>query len=183
MIKYPSVTTVLGPWQDFSQVPPDVMQEAQDRGIMAHNLFASYALGLWIPSIPENCAGYFDSFRRWFDGTVEEVVAVEERIVHPVYHFTGQLDLLCLIRGDAGLMLLDNKTPLTLYPSWRVQVAAYKKLADQKYPNITRTGSLRLSREGKRAKLEEYSGTVERDFSIFLNCLSAFNYFKGEKHG
>lgn len=180
-MKYPSVTTVLGPWQDFSKVPPAVLEEAKDRGTMAHALFASYALGLWIPSVPENCTGYFNSFRRWFDSTVAEVVAVEKRITHPVHHFTGQLDLLCMIKGDAGLMLLDHKTPLALYRSWRVQCAAYKKLADLEYQNITRTASLRLSREGKRAKLEEYSGTVERDYAIFMNCLTAYNFLKGGK--
>ena len=176
-----SVTTALSPFNNFSQVPPALLEEAKERGTMAHNLFASHALGLWIPLVPENCIGYLDSFRRWFEDTVVEVIAVEKRIVHPVHNFTGQLDLLCRIRGDAGLMLLDHKTPLALYKSWRVQCSAYKKLADLEYPNITRTGSLRLSREGKRAKLEEYSGTVERDFSIFLNCLSAFNFLKGGK--
>ncbi len=176
-----SVTTALSPFNDFSAVPPAVLEEAKVRGSMAHNLFASHALGLWIPSVPDNCIGFFDSFKRWFDSTVDEVIAVERRIVHPVYHFTGQLDLLCIIRGDSGLMLLDHKTPLALYKSWRLQVSAYKKLADLEYPNITRTGSLRLSREGKRAKLEEYSGTVERDFAIYLNCLTAVNFFKGGK--
>jgi hypothetical protein len=180
-MKIVSVTQALSPFNDFSAVPPAVLEEAKIRGTMAHNLFASYVLGLWIPSVPENCIGYFDSFNRWFDGTVEEVIAVEKRIVHPVHHFDGQLDLLCRIKGDAGLMLLDHKTPMALYKSWRVQCAAYKKLADLEYPSITRTGSLRLSRDGKRAKLEEYSGTIERDFALFLNCLSAYQYFYKEK--
>lgn len=178
-----SVTQALSPFADFSQVPPNVLEEAKLRGTLAHNLFASYALGLWIPAIPENCIGFFDSFRRWFDDTVEEVIAVEKRIIHPTYHFTGQLDLLCQIRGDSGLMLLDNKTPLALYKSWQVQCAAYKKLADLEYPNITRTGSLRLSRDGKRAKLEEYSKTVERDFALFLCCLSAYQFFMEGSNG
>ena len=178
-----SVTQALSPFNDFSNVPPAVLEEAKLRGTLAHGLFASYALGLWIPSIPENCIGYFDSFRRWFDATVEDVVAVENRIFHPDHHFDGRLDLLCRIKGDAGLMLLDHKTPLSLYRSWRIQCAAYKKLADLEYPNIARAGSLRLSKEGKLAKLEEYSGTVERDFAIFLNCLTAYNFFKGEENG
>jgi hypothetical protein len=175
------VTEALSPFNDFSRVPPALLEEAKLRGTLAHSLFASHALALWIPSVPENCIGYFDSFRRWFDSTVETVIAVEQRITHPHHHFTGQLDLLCLIRGDAGLMLLDHKTPLALYRSWRIQVAAYKKLAALEYPNITRTGSLRLSREGKRAKLEEYSKTVERDFALFLCCLSAYSFLKGGK--
>jgi hypothetical protein len=176
-----SVTEALSPFNDFSKVPPALLEEAKLRGTLAHNLFASYALDLWIPTVPENCIGYFDSFRRWFDATVVEVVEVEKRITHPLHHFKGRLDLLCIIKGDDGLMLLDHKTPLALQKSWRVQCAAYKKLADLEYQNIIRTGSLRLSREGKPAKLEEYSGTVERDFGIFLNCLSAYKFFKGGK--
>ncbi len=179
----PSVTQVLSPWQDFSKIRPDVLEEAKLRGSLAHSLFAAYALCLWIPSVPENCVGYFDSFKRWFDATVAKVVAVEKRMVHPVYHYTGQLDLLCQIKGDKELTLLDHKTPLALYKSWQIQCVAYKKLADLEYSNITRTGSLRLSRDGKLAKLAEYSGTVERDFSVFLNCLSAYNFFRGGSNG
>ncbi len=160
-----------------------MLEEAKLRGSLAHSLFAAYALHLWIPAVPDNCVGYFDSFKRWFDAMVVKVVAVEKRIVHPVYHYTGQLDLLCQIKGDNGLTLLDHKTPIALYLSWRVQTSAYRELALLEYPDIKRTGSLRLSREGKRAKFDEHTGTLSHDFTVFLNCLSAYNFFKGGSDG
>ncbi len=175
-----SVTEVLSPWQDYSRIKPDVLEEAKLRGSLAHGLFAAHALCLWIPAIPDNCVGYFDSFKRWFDATVERVVAVEKKMAHPVYYYTGQLDLLCQIKGDSGLTLLDHKTPIGLYLSWRVQTSAYRELALLEYPNIKRTGSLRLSREGKRAKFDEHTGTIHLDFAIFLACLTAFKFFHGQ---
>lgn len=172
-----SVTQALQPFADFSRVPPDVLEEAKLRGSMAHDLFAAHALCLWVPSVPENCIGYFDSFRRWFDSTVVRVVAVEKRMVHPVYNYTGQLDLLCGIKGDEGDTLLDHKTPIALYKAWALQCAAYKGVADLEYPNIKRTGSLRLSQAGKAAKFNEYSSNWATDFQRFLCCLTAFHYF------
>lgn len=176
-----SVTQVLEPFTDFSKIPPEVLEEAKLRGSMAHGLFASYALCLWIPAVPENCIGYFDSFKRWFDSTVELVVAVEKRLNHPIHRYTGQLDLLCKIKGDEGYALIDHKTPAALQLSWRVQTAAYRELGLLEYPDIFRTGTLRLSKEGRKAKFDEHTTTLAQDFAIFLNCLSAYKFFKGEK--
>lgn len=176
---WPSVTQVLQPWQNFDNVPPGRLQEAQERGKAVHAACAALALGLWVPDIPVAYLPYLESFRLWFS-VVEEVIAVERRLYCPVYKFKGQLDLLCRIRGDKGLILTDEKTPITQYKSWRLQITAYRHLALQEWPNITRVASLQLSPEGKVAKLREYSGSMERDFAIFLNALTVFNFFRKE---
>jgi hypothetical protein len=176
----PSVTQIISPWQDFSRVRPEVMENAQWRGKEVHAACAAAALGLWIPDIPSVCDPYLQSFLLWFRPMVVEVVAVETRLHCPKYSYQGQLDLLCRIKGDIGLTLLDHKTPITHHKAWRLQLAAYRHLALQAWPNVNRIGSLQLSPEGKPAKLREYSGTQERDFAVFLNALSVFKFFRKE---
>lgn len=177
---WPSVTQILQPWQDFSHVPPGRLQEAAGRGKEIHAICANIALDLWVPDIPDNCKGYIESFRLWLP-VVEGVIAVEKRLYSHTYRFKGRLDFICLIQGDKGLTVVDLKSPVAKSKTWPLQTAAYRHLALMEWPNITRIATLQLSPEGKSAKLREYTGSMERDFAVFLNCLTAFNYFKKEK--
>ena len=51
--RLPSVTQIISPWQDWSNVPPDRLEPAADRGSRAHDLFAAHCQGLWVPEVPE----------------------------------------------------------------------------------------------------------------------------------
>ncbi len=102
-MRLPSVTEVLSPWQDFSRVRPDVLEMARDRGSKVYQICAALALDLWVPEVPAECAPYIDSFLGWFP-VVEKVVAVEPELVCPKFRFKGHPDLICVIRGDKGLV-------------------------------------------------------------------------------
>lgn len=177
MTDFPSVTTVLKPYMDFSMVPPEVLEAACARGTEVHDLCAAHALNLWVSEIPGRAAGFHQSFVRWFDSYVAEVHLVEERIVHEALGYHGQLDLLITIKGDHGPSLWDLKTGAGLLPWWSLQVAAYDALARLQGFNPIRRGSIRLDRQGKRPKLTEYTGFMERDFSIFMSALNVWRFF------
>lgn len=179
MDKWPSVTTVLKPWSNFDNIPPAVLQEACDRGIALHGAYAGYALGLWVAPLPESYQGFYDSWRRWFDSAVKKVIAIEPKLECPQYHFTGHPDAIIEINGDDCLTLPDWKNGQTELKSWRLQTAAYRHLAKETY-GVKRTIIVQPRPDGKMAKVREYTGTVERDFAVFLNCLTAFNFFRKE---
>ncbi len=65
----------------------------RERGQEVHKACAAIAKGFWVPPLKLH-QGYVDSFQRWFDDCVEEVVLVEERLVCTQMGFTGQLDFL-----------------------------------------------------------------------------------------
>lgn len=176
-MKYPSVTQVLSPWVDYSRVPPDVLERAADRGRRVHALCASYAQGLWIPEIPEECAPYFESFTRWFDSSVEQVKAVEVELVDTVNGYCGHPDIICKIKGDKGLALPDIKTPQQEMKTWRIQLAAYKQLAITNRYQIDRVFSLRLDSKGGQVKITEYTDSAT-DFAIFLSALTVWRFMK-----
>lgn len=174
---FPSVTTVLSPFADFSRVRPEVLEHAAQRGTKVHALCEAYAQGLWIPRIDEECAGYFDSFKRWFDATVVEVLAQEVELVDEQKGYMGHPDMICRIKGDNDAVMIDLKTPAAQSPAWRLQLAAYWRLGTLAGYPITRSGSLRLKKDGSRAIFNEYTGSHAHDLNVFLNCLAAWKYF------
>jgi hypothetical protein len=177
---YPSVTQVLGLYQDFSKIPPERLELACERGKDVHAYCAAYAKGFWSP-IPESGPGYCQSFREWFDEYVKEVYLVEKRITDKTLGFTGQLDLVARLKHDMWTTTIDYKTPLALQPVWAAQLSAYNhlvkiELSKPQWPS--RCGSLRLDPKGKSAKFKEYSDS-RRDFMAFQNALYAYKYFIG----
>jgi hypothetical protein len=176
----PSVTQVLKFVQDkaFARVPASVLEIACDRGQEVHRLCVGYAKCLWVGEGFPKFLGYYNSFTRWFDEYVEEVILAEERLYDPVLNYDGEPDLILVIKGDSLPSLWDLKTPVQPAKSWRPQVAAYRHLAitDRKL-EIGRVGCIRLSPEGRPPILDESTDTVFLDFNIFRSALNIYHYF------
>ena len=176
--EYPSVTQVLSPHIDFSMVPPTVMEIATARGSMVHDICARHAQGEWIPPdlIREDCKGYFDSFLQWFE-LVETVHLVEMELIDGVYQFCGHPDLIVTMKGTEHPRVPDLKTPVSRSKAWRLQIAAYNRLAKVNgYPDVEKSGSLRLSPRGRPPNYDEYPDNLY-DFNVFLSCLMSWKYF------
>lgn len=179
-MRLPSVTEVLSVYQDFSAVSSERLQVAANRGTEVHRICAAIAKGLWWASeIPEGQRGYIQSFERWFDVAVDQVIFVEERLDCTCYGYYGHPDLIAVLRGDLGATVIDLKTPITEGAVWRGQVAAYRHLAECSGLGlpIERQVSLMLSPKGKSAKFKEYTANKE-DLAAFLAALTAYRYFK-----
>ncbi len=180
-MKFPSVTRVISPWQDFSMIREDVLEAACARGSKVHQICGALALGLWIPVIPAELQGYVDSFMGWFSDAVQRVHLAERELVDAQSGYRGHPDLIVTMRGDAAMTLIDLKTPATCQLAWRVQLAAYRNLATINGYPVARVFSLRLRKGGESPLINEYSSTFSHDFAVFLNCLAAWKFFKGGK--
>jgi hypothetical protein len=177
---YTRVTEVLHRYYDFSRVDPAVLGRAAERGTEIHEICERMALGK--PSeIRESHIPYVRNFDEWLRGNVEEVVDVERRFFHREFSLTGKVDLICRIKGDEGLTIVDIKTPAAFNPVWRAQMAAYKVLAENEGLKVTRLMVLRLG--GKRPLITETTQTAPVDTVGFLNALRAHNYFEEIKGG
>ena len=179
----PHVTEIISQvgrhWLNFDAVPPDRLEFAKNRGQDFHRLAALHASRLWIDEIPENCAGFFHSFTEWFDEFVEEVIVVEQTLIHPTLHYQGTPDAIVRIKGDAGLTLIDWKTPLALSKSWRLQLVAYRELARVNGYPVERVASLQPRSDGSRAKFQGYTKSLTPDFAVFLSGLNWWRFFNG----
>lgn len=172
---FPSVTEVLKPYCDFSSVPAAELDEAAARGTTVHDACASIAQGLPLFYIPKKIEGYLQSYIRWFDSIVDEVLLVEERLTDNEFGYHGAPDSIFKTKqGD--VILVDNKTPTGLVRAWQLQCAGYYNLAVKSGIRPDKTGSLMLNPEGKAAKVEYYENS-RTDFPMFLQALNLFRFF------
>lgn len=170
---FPSVTQVLSPFGDFSRVRPAVLEAAAARGTAVHRLCVGVAKRLFV-QIPPELAGYVKSFRIWWP-VVGELIAAEEKMVEPRLGYVGHPDLVVRIRGDAGLTVVDLKTPAVVGKTWACQLAAYAHLA-----GAVRILSLRLKRDGTRPIINEFTDNQGRHFAAFCAALTTWRYFNGD---
>lgn len=180
----PSVTQIISTvgkhWLSFDNVPPDRLEFACQRGSDFHRLAALHAQKLWIDEVPDSCVGFFRSFTAWFGEFVEEVILVEQPLVHPTLHYRGTPDTILRIKGDTVLTLPDWKTPLALSRSWRLQLAAYRELARVNGYPVERVASLQPHPDGGRAKFTGYTKSLTHDFAVFLSMLNTWRFFNAE---
>lgn len=182
-MKYPSVTTILSPWVDFSNVPEQRLIAAAERGREVHKICAAIAKGLWAP-VPKELGGYIASFTNWLDGYVLTVHGVELQLMDATYGYMGHPDLVATLVGEDAVCVIDIKTPVMEQRSWACQLAAYADLVEVDPTSgitvVDRLLSLRLSPEGKRPKITEYTSQRQRAFAAFLGALNAWKFLKGE---
>lgn len=187
-MKYFSVTQILRPFIDFSKVPPGALAYAADRGTRVHHICLNlYACGMPTLNVPDDCKGFFESFKNWFDDYVAEVFFIEKEFIEKRFCYVGHVDLVCLLR-DGRIVIVDLKTPAAESKSWALQLAAYRiavnhhfRVDYNKKPAITvpaKNGcmSLRLRKNGKRAVASVYQYS-EDDFALFLSALNVYRYF------
>lgn len=178
-IQFPSVTQVLGLYQDFTAISGDVLAHAAERGTLVHRICAAMVQGLWVPEIPDECQGYIDSFRKWMP-YIEETVLVEPALVHKALGYRGRPDWVGRIKGDKALTIVDWKTPLAKGRLWRAQLSAYWHLAGCNIDRVvSRIASLRLKPDGSRPILDDYI-LDPNDIAAFVSALNAYRYFKEE---
>jgi hypothetical protein len=174
---FPSVTAILSPWTDFSNVPDARLAAAADRGTRVHAACLAEVRGLWVLPDPE-VEPYIESFRRWLP-RIAKVISAEAEYVDEDLGYKGHPDLVVIFQGDVYAALPDIKTPRQKNPLWRVQTAAYKNLVEKALGiPVKRTGSLRLSPEGRAPIFAEYTGSLAVDFAGFLAAKDAYQYFQ-----
>lgn len=166
-----TVTQALSPFVDLSMISDARLHYASARGTAVHRACSAYAQGLWVPALPSDYQLYFDSFKRWFDAWVKDIIWVERQLTDNTYRFSGHPDLYCyLISGEK--LIVDHKTPVTESPTWKAQIAAYCHLAEAESGMV-----LRLRPDGTEALATRYFNRAA-DFAAFLAALTAYRYFK-----
>lgn len=170
-------------------IPRHRWENASDRGSRAHDLFAAYANGLFIPTIDWDCEGYFKSYTTWYDRYVVRPLLVEERLTDDkVLGLTGKIDLIAELRDivpDRNIIgLVDDKTALQKSVLWQAQISAYwLGLAQKLLPygkEIEKAGSLRLNPDGKPAKVDWVENPF-MEWQAYLHCFFAYRHFVEKK--
>lgn len=171
--RVPGVTTIIGRFKDsggllwwaFDQGKAaergeisslyDKRDEAAESGTLAHSMVEAHIRGETLPDMSDQPveivlqAGQgFENFLQWEQNNKIKIVEQEMQLVSREHLYGGCPDA---IGEDAQgrLCLLDWKTSSSIYADYLIQLAAYKHLWEENYPDRPLTGGMYLCRFAK----------------------------------
>jgi hypothetical protein len=104
------------------------------------------------------------SFCQWFEEVKPEVIASEYTVWNEHYGYAGTVDLKCRINGV--VWLIDIKTSPDIWPSFELQVSAYKH-ADPTLPKGARLAILQVGYKRNKHKKWKFTPVADQ-FELFL---------------
>lgn len=170
----PGTTTVIGRFKDsgallhwaFNQGKAaqrgeinslyDKRDEAAEAGTLAHAMVEkridgkdpeSVLVGIESEQIKTQARAAFKAYLSWESMTKLVIVEQEMQLVSEQHQFGGTPDAIGQINGE--LCLVDWKTSNGVYQDYLIQLAAYKHLWEEKYPDRPLTGGFHLCRFAK----------------------------------
>ena len=169
--KVPGVTTIIGRFKDsggllwwaFAQGQAaergeinslyDKRDEAAEAGTLAHDMVEAKIRGWkmpdlsqYTPEISKQAQQGYENYLRWEQTSNIEVIETEVSLVSEKYKFGGTLDAL-MSHGKRALG--DWKTSNGVYADMIIQLAAYKQLWEENYPDNPIEGGFHLCRFSK----------------------------------
>src|SRR3990167_7613376 len=149
--RVPSVTTILSRfkesggllyWANQAGLSGKTLDEARapvaTAGTMEHDVVEAHINKLALPELsgdPETVAkarSAYDTYLKWADMYKLKIRHTEVSLVSNAHRFGGRLDAIG-VNGE-GLVLLDWKTSNAVYADYLLQLAGYKLLWEENYP-------------------------------------------------
>lgn len=174
----PSVTEIIKPYASYAGIPKAVLEAASERGTAVHDACFALAKSQYPGPLDPIVQGHADSFQLWFDSQVQDVILVEQRLVHPAYLYHGEPDLIVKLK-NGKIALIDIKTPVMATKAWNIQIAGYRVLASAHKIKIDLAGWIQTDKEGKVPRVTWAKSGMD-DVVIFLQMLNTERYMKGE---
>ena len=166
--RLPSVTTIIGRfkdsgallyWANNAGLEGKTLDQARipaaTAGTMAHSLVEAHLNKRELPALEGDseiigkARRAFDAYLTWSAMTKLEVRHTEVSLASEKHKFGGTLDAIGIVNGSNGLALIDWKTSNSIYPDYLYQLAAYKLLWEENYPDHPITGGAHLCRFAK----------------------------------
>jgi hypothetical protein len=170
--RLPSVTQVLAPLIDYSMVPKDVLERAQQLGTAVHRMTELYDNDdLDEESLSDELSPYLSGWKLFRSEAKFVPVTVERRLSHPTLGYAGTSDRTGEVKGR--LAVVDIKKMMTLGPVIGAQLAAYQELHRKDGLEVADRYALGLRPDGSY-RLQPYRDPL--DWQCFLSCLTLHNW-------
>jgi hypothetical protein len=195
---YPRVSEIIAKQnEEFRRIPIEILANAAERGTKIHAYCTAHAKGLWLDGIEEEYQPYVNSFIKWYDQNVSDLIDSELRLYDDERIFTGEIDMLVKMK-DNKIVLVDIKTSHTKSKTWSIQLAAYAHLCnistDYKIDNIInlhlKKTHAALYETKEEAKIMVSAPIVKVDiieqnnishyWDLFESALKCYNFFNKE---
>lgn len=196
---YPRVSEIIGKQNidEMRSIPVEILANASIRGTKVHNYCTAHAKKLWIPDIEEEYKPYVNSFINWYDENVSELLYSNERLYDDSLCFTGEFDIIVLLKESGKIAMIDLKTSANASRSWPIQLAAYKHLCELNKVHADMYMNLHLKKiyTSKHKDVQNIDSTIKvnvvpifhgnltASWDIFSSSLKCFDFFirKGGK--
>lgn len=156
------LTTDIEPIKELLSVNPDSFDHnkaaggAADAGTACHAMVELYLNGkepeTALEGLPDDISGLaqtaFLGFLEWAQSTRLEVAHQELGLVSERHQFGGTLDA-CVLKINGKMAIGDWKTSNGLYPDHLIQVAAYRELYAENFPEEKLDGGMYIFRFSK----------------------------------
>lgn len=129
---YVRVSDVIGKqnYEEMRSIPLETLANAAIRGTKVHDYCTAYVRGLWLPEIEKEYAPYVEAFTRWYEENVFQTLYSNTRLYDDAKRFTGEFDMIVVLKETKKIAMLDLKTSANVSRSWPIQLAAYKHLCE-----------------------------------------------------
>jgi hypothetical protein len=178
---YPRVSDIIGKqtYKEMQSIPIEVLANAQIRGTKVHEYCTGYVQGLWLPEIEEEYQPYFESFVKWYTENVQETLFICTRLYDDVKRFSGEFDMIVILKDSKEKALIDIKTSANVSKSWPIQLAAYKHLCGINDYHIESVYNIHLkkTKPGVVKPVSIKHADLTAAWGIFSSALDCFDYF------
>lgn len=175
----PSVTQILKPLDDYSNIPAFILEQARERGEYVHKACELYVWGtLDLDEVDEDYRPYIDSFILFIEETGFIAESVEQKIYHPKMKYAGTVDLQGIIPASGKnkdvKVLVDTKATSKIMPAVGPQTAGYLHAWNALYTDNQCDSRyvLHLKKDGYEFQLLKSSD----DLNVFFSCLNIHNF-------
>jgi len=156
----------------------DKRDEAASAGTLAHSMVEHRIKGFDAPDLSKaseevikQATQGFENYLNWASNNKIEIIRQETSLVSELYHFGGTLDGIGY-DGQRRRILIDWKTSNYIFADYLVQLAAYRQLWEENYPNDPITGGFHLCRFSK-----EHGDFAHHFFSELDDAWEQFKLF------
>jgi len=162
--------------------------EAADIGTAAHAMVEAHIKAL----NPEGCAelhklneegqakarNAFEAYKMWASMSKLEIVEQEIQLVSETHRFGGTPDAIGKVNGQ--LVLLDWKSSNGVYGDYLLQLAAYRQLWEENFPDKSLTGGFHLCRFSKDYGdfSHHYYSELDSAWKMFIHLREAYEFDK-----
>lgn len=181
-VPYKRVTNVLREalGDKYLFVDADELETAQQRGTAVHHCCEILNLGQALDwsAVDDDSRSeiepYVAAYQQWRSDVSIEIVAAEQRLDSPEWQFTGQIDIVGMIRGKR--VIIDIKTLKVVDRRVALQLGGYKHLFERNHrpSKVQQLFALYLwphkSPPYKMVGVENPM-QAERDFLTLINCV------------
>lgn len=175
--KWPGVTEILRPLQDFSGVDPTVLKRAQDFGIALHKACELDANGTLDEStLDPQLAPWLEQFRAFLYDTRWKVLGTEEMVGHDGLKYCGKYDLRMLTNSGRHAIVDIKSGAKSKTVGFQTEAYARARCAMHEE-------KIRYERYALYLRATEYRlvpcRNSDDDWRMFLSCHS-IHYWKQE---